>query len=508
MKRSVIALIILLVLAGAMGGGWWYVNKHPEWWFWAQEEVGKRAARLGLGSEEEPSNLVVSGFIEADEATVAAELGGRIVALYADEGDEVVQGQLLVRLDDSLLLAQIEQAKAEVAVAQANLARVKAGARQETLDHALALLKQARVAEEAARVAWEDAQAMRDHPQDLELAIIAAQTQLQVLDLQQQQAQALANAAQTGRDFADEMVSLLQEFEPYDEWVLLGSFDLGTLPPEIPLPPGLGDGEYLIGRYKIVIDDGTITVYVKVHIKPSSAALPTARYQQAIATYQSWAAWTGLDQAQAARNGAHSYLAQLQQQKANPLALQAQVNAARSQVEIAQANVALAQAQVDGLRMGATPQQIAAVESQVKMAQAALSALEVQASRFSLTAPISGLVLERPVHVGEVARPGSPLLTLADLDHLTLTLYVPENRLGQVYIGQPVQVTVDAYPGRTFTGTVSFISGQAEFTPRNVQTREERVNMVFAVRVRLSNADHALKPGMPADAVLEIGERR
>ncbi len=502
MKRGWAVAAVLILLAGAIGGGRWFLHTHPAWGSWLQDEFRRAEQKLGLGPEEQPEGLVASGFIEADEAAVTTDLGGRILALYADEGDEVEQGQVLVQLDDSLLQAQIEQARAEVAVAQANLARVKAGARPETLDHALALLQQAQVAEEAARVAWEDAQAMRDHPQNLELAITAAQAQLGVLTFQQRRAQALANSAQVGRDFADEMVSLLEEFEPFDEWVLVGSFDLGTLPPEIPLPPDLADGEYILGKYKIVIDDGTITVFVKVHVRLSSDRLPTARYQQAMATYQSWLAWTGLDQAEVALSGTQSYLAQLQQQKANPLALQAQVDAAQAQVEIARANVALAQAQVDGLRMGATPQQIAAAEAQVEVARAALEALQVKATRFSLKAPISGLVLERPVNVGEVARPGAPLLTLADLDHLTLTLYVPENRLGQVHIGQPVSVTVDAYPGRTFVGTVSFIAGQAEFTPQNVQTHEERVNLVFAVKVSLPNPGHALKPGMPADAVI------
>jgi multidrug resistance efflux pump len=182
--------------------------------------------------------------------------------------------------------------------------------------------------------------------------------------------------------------------------------------------------------------------------------------------------------------------------------LEAQANAARSQYGIAATGVDLAQAQLDGLQMGATPEQVAAVEAQVEIARAALEALRVRATKFTLQAPISGLVLERPVHVGEVALPGAPLMTLADLDRVTLTIYVPEDQLGRVQIGQAVSVTVDAYPDRAFTGTVSFVASQAEFTPKNVQTREERVNMVFAVKVKLPNADHALKPGMPADAVL------
>jgi multidrug resistance efflux pump len=167
----------------------------------------------------------------------------------------------------------------------------------------------------------------------------------------------------------------------------------------------------------------------------------------------------------------------------------------------------MAEAQLEGLKLGATAEQIAALEAQVEMARAALDVLLVQQDKFTLQAPISGLVLERPVRVGEVALPGAPLMTLADLEHMTLTVYVPEDQLGRVYLGQPVSVTVDAYPDRAFPGAVKHISSEAEFTPRNIQTQEERVNMVFGVEVDLPNPDHALKPGMPADAVLlEAGQ--
>jgi multidrug efflux pump subunit AcrA (membrane-fusion protein) len=502
MKRAIVILIIVVLVGGALGGGWWYVNEHPEWWFWLQDEFERTVAELGLEAEEGPAGLVASGFIEADEASVTTELGGRIVALYADEGDGVLADELLVRLDDSLLLAQIEQAKADLGVAVANLTQIQAGVQQETLDHALALLEQAKVAEEAARVGWEDAQAMLDNPQDIELALLAARVELGVLDLQERQAQALAKSAQAGRDFADEAVRLLEEFEPIDEWVAVGSYSLSNLPAYIPLPPDVKDGKYRIGKYKIVIEDGVATLYVRVKFDIPPNMLDDARYEQAAATYQSWTAWTGLAQAQVSRGGAEDYLAELVAQRSNPLVLQAQANAAESQYRIASAAVELAQAQVDGLKLGATSEQIAAVEAQVEIARAALEALEVHVDKLMLKAPISGLVLERPVHVGEVALPGAPLMTLADLNRVTLTIYVAEDRLGQVQIGQPVSVTVDAYPNRTFPGTVSFIASQAEFTPKNVQTREERVNMVFAVKVKLPNPDHALKPGMPADALL------
>jgi multidrug efflux pump subunit AcrA (membrane-fusion protein) len=506
MKRTITILAVLLVVGGTAGGAWWYVNENPEWWFWLQDEFERTVDELGLLPEEGPEGLLASGFIEAEEASVTAELGGRIVGLHADEGDDVVAGQVVAALDASLLLAQVEQARADVAAAEASLALVQAGIRQETLDHAEAQLDQARVAADLARVAWEDSQDMLESPQDLELAVTAARAELGVLRVQERQAQALAKSAQAGRDFADEAVRLLEEFEARDEWVAVGSYPLDNLPVNIPLPPGLRDGEYRIGKYKIVLENGIVTLLVRVQFEVAPQMLDEARYEQAVATYQSWTAWTGLAQAQAAKAGTEVYLDKLIAQRSNPLTLRAQANAAKSEYEIASAAVALAEAQVKGLELGATVEQIAAAEAQVEMARAALDALEVQMDKLMLTAPISGLVLERPVHMGEVAMPGAPVMTLANLDRLTLTVYVPEDRLGKVRLGQEVSVTVDAYPGRTFPGTVVFIASRAEFTPKNVQTREDRVNMVFAVKVRLPNPDHALKPGMPADAVFaEIG---
>lgn len=507
MKRKVVAASALILLVGMIAGVAWYAQTHPGWQEQLQGWFQQVTTRMGWSTEEEPNELVVSGFIEADEALVRSEVGGRIVHLGADEGDEVEEGQIVVQLDDSLLQAKIKKAEADLALAEANLAQIKAGARRETLAHAQAVLDQAKVARDMARIAWDDAQAIQQNPQELELTILAAQNQLETLKSQQLQAEAMARSAQAARDLADETVRLLEEFEPRTEWVLAGSFAIGDLPPDIPLPPGAGDGEYRIKGYKVVIKNGIVSLYVRAALRVPVDLLDRARYEQAMATYQSWLAWSGLTQAQTARRGAADYLAELSRQRANPLTLKAQADAAKAQYDIASSAVEVAQAQVEALKMGATPEQIAAVQAQVEAARAALQTLQVQGRKMQLRAPISGWVLERPVHVGEVAVPGAPLMTIADLDQLSLTVYVPEDWLGWIQIGQSVPVTVDAYPNRTFTGTVVSISNRAEFTPKNVQTRQERVNMVFAVEIRLTNPDHALKPGMPADAVLAKGGR-
>lgn len=499
MKRRILPLGALLLVAVA-AAGWWLAAGRPPLDATAAKAVAGIGDALGLGSGDEGQALSASGFIEAEEATVAAELGGRILALHADEGDEVQAGQVLVELDTALLLAQIEQAEADLAAAEAALAKIQAGVRPQTLAHAEAVLAQARAAEEAGRVAWEDAQALCDNPQQIELALLAARAQLGVLDLQTQQAQALANAAQAGRNLADTAVEVLSDFEPFDQWVLVGSYEIAALP--IDLPPGPGDGEYRYHRYRVVVHGGTAELWYLAPIRLPGDALTTARYEQATATYQSWQAWTGLAQAQAAREGVSAYAQQLEAQAASPLALQARANTAESQYRVAGAAVTVAEAQVTGMHIGATPEQIAAAQSQVDLARAALDTLRSQLIRFELQAPIGGLVLARPAHVGEVAGPGVPLLTVADLDRLTLTVYVPEGDLGRVTLDQTALVTVDAYPGRTFEGRITYIAAEAEFTPKNVQTEEDRVNMVFAVKITLPNPDRALKPGMPADAVL------
>ena len=120
--------------------------------------------------------------------------------------------------------------------------------------------------------------------------------------------------------------------------------------------------------------------------------------------------------------------------------------------------------------------------------------------------PINGVVLYRTVELGEIAVPGAPMFTIADLNRLTLTVYVPEARYGQMALGQTYPVTVDSFPEFYFKGTVSHIADQPEFTPRNVQTIESRKNTVYAIRLDLEPTGGRLKPGMPADVNLQAAK--
>jgi HlyD family secretion protein len=218
------------------------------------------------------------------------------------------------------------------------------------------------------------------------------------------------------------------------------------------------------------------------------ASPPSAEQQAALA------------QAQQALAGLNAQLALAQQAQA---AANAQANLLASQVTVAEATLDSAEAQLAALQEGARPEQLAAAEAQVAAARAAVNLVETQIGRQTLLAPIDGVVLTRAVEPGEVAAPGAALLIVGRLDELTMTVYVPEDRYGRIHLGQAAAITVDAFPGQTFTGAVQRIAEQAEFTPRNVQTAEGRASTVFAIELALTNQDGQLKPGMPADVDFE-----
>lgn len=143
------------------------------------------------------------------------------------------------------------------------------------------------------------------------------------------------------------------------------------------------------------------------------------------------------------------------------------------------------------------------LERQRRQAQAQLAEQKSLVTDFTVVSPIGGRVLTRTVEVGERVEVGMPLFTLVDLDRLYVKIYVPEPSIGKVALGQEARVHVDAYPERAFAARVSRVSQEAEFTPKNVETREERVKLVFAVEIALAeNPGGVLKPGMPADAVI------
>jgi HlyD family secretion protein len=194
------------------------------------------------------------------------------------------------------------------------------------------------------------------------------------------------------------------------------------------------------------------------------------------------------------------------QQEAERARLAAEV--ADHAVREAEAALETSDKQLDLARLGA--QQLEAMRAerdalarQRRQAEAQVAEQRSNVVDFEIRSPITGRVLTRSVERGERVGDGMTLFTLVDLDRLYMKVYVPEPSIGKVALGQEARVYVDAYPGRPFAARVSRVSQEAEFTPKNVETREERVKLVFAVEVALAeNPGGVLKPGMPADAVV------
>ena len=173
---------------------------------------------------------------------------------------------------------------------------------------------------------------------------------------------------------------------------------------------------------------------------------------------------------------------------------------------IQQARAALAQAEADYALVKAGPRQETVDQARAKR-DAALAALAVARQQMTdtlLVAPFSGVVLSTSAEPGSYFNTGGTVLTVADIDHVWLRAFVDEVDLGRVRLGQNAAVAIDADPARTWKGRVSYISSAAEFTPRSVQTAKERTNLVYRIKIQLDNADGTLKPGMPADAVIEV----
>ncbi|MGH9794281.1 MAG: efflux RND transporter periplasmic adaptor subunit [Candidatus Acidiferrales bacterium] len=177
---------------------------------------------------------------------------------------------------------------------------------------------------------------------------------------------------------------------------------------------------------------------------------------------------------------------------------------AKTQLDRAQATYKRTAERLSELRAGTRQEEIAIARANVTQAREAVEMSRVRLSFTELRAPATGVILVRQAELGEVVSVGSPVVTLADLDNVWLRAYVPETDLGRIRHGQEVAVRTDTFPGKTYRGRISFISQRAEFTPKTIETHKERVTLVYRIKIDLENPNHELKPGMPADASIEL----
>lgn len=324
MKRLIPIVILLVVAVG--GGLWWHVR--------TKQQAAPR------------NEMVLSGNIEAHESLVSFKVQGRIVELPVEEGQQVVAGALLAKLEDEDYRQHVRMDESNVAVRASDLALAKAGTRQQEIKAA-------------------------------EQAVVDAEANLEQRKLDDARARQLFTKDEIAAQDRDEAATAL---------------------------------------------------------KRAQAALEQAR------------------------------------QRLN----EAEEGTRKEEITVAQANLA--------------------------QAATSLGLSRINLDYATLRAPSAGVITVRQAELGEVISPGSPIVTLADLDHIWLRAYVAETDLGRIHFGQNVTITTDTYPGKQYHGRISFIASDAEFTPKSVQTYQERVTLVYRIKIDVENPNYELKPGMPADA--------
>ena len=180
-------------------------------------------------------------------------------------------------------------------------------------------------------------------------------------------------------------------------------------------------------------------------------------------------------------------------------------------IDQANAQVAKASAGVKSSKAGALDikrreEDVMAKQAEIERERAQIALIDSQLSDTTAISPITGVVLVKSVDVGEVVAPGTAILTVGDIDHPWLRAYINEHDLGHVKLGSKVRVTTDAFPGKVYDGKVTYISSDAEFTPKQIQTTEERVKLVYKIKIEVDNPQHELKSNMPADAEILVNQ--
>ncbi len=421
------------------------------------------SALLASCAPTEDKSLQASGLIEATEITIAPELSGRVVEVLASEGDTVKMGDLLLSLDDNLLQAQKRTLEAALDSTRANVA-----AAQSTLDMAQLqydqLLEAAIAAEEPTRVRnWNESKpGVFDQPTwyfDKSERKAATQTEADVartaLETAQDKLESVVNRAsseaflETEKKLAQMRVAYQIAKDVYDRT------RSGNLRESA--NTALDDARIDLEDVQKDFDDLLTSADAKDILEArADVAVAQERYDAT------------MDALRAFKTGADS------------------------------PEVVLAAQTIEGARTT-----LEAANTAVKQVQAQISALNAQIEKLSVYAPLDGVVLVRSVQPGEVVQAGMTTMTIAKLDTLIVTVYISEDRYGEVSLGQSASLSVDSFPDETFTATVTRIADQAEYTPRNVQTKEERQTTVYAVELSVENPDGRLKPGMPVDVTFE-----
>jgi len=422
----------------------------------------------GCSASTASTTLKASGTTSVTTIQVSPEISGKIAQINVGKGDTVHAGDVLFTLDAALLQGQVDQATASVQVAQANLdlAQNKLASAQAQLD----------LAQQVARA--------QGQPGYLTSWKATPQPTVTIpgwyFDKSEQIAalQALVDSAQKNLDAQNaNLAKVLADVSNQD----------------------FLNAEKRLAQAEQAYDIANTT------LNDAKAAHDTTDIQLS--------AQKDFDAAQSELDSAQSNYTKLATSDEASKVLEARADVAVAQDRLNNTQLALdklmtgdqslqitvAQTALDQAKSG-----VAQAQASLAQAQAALALAKTQLDKATVASPVSGTVLDLPLNAGEVAAAGATVIEVGDLDSVTLDVYIPENQYGQVKLGMTADIAVDSFPGKTFSGKITYISDQAEFTPRTVQTVDSRSTTVYKVEITIPNPNHELKPGMPADATINL----
>ena len=417
------------------------------------------------GRVVENGALTASGTVSALQVSVAPEIGGKVVEVLVEEGQPVKYGDVLFRLDDAFLQAQREQTTAAVQMAEAGMSAAHAQLESAQTQYDLAL-QAARQQDQQNRLnTWQS-----EVPEEFNLPVwyFEKDEEITAAENEVAEAEAALESELTNLDTVLASASSAN-FVASEEHLVEAQTAFAVARQVLDRAEQAQDNEDLTEQAQKQFDAAQTELraaqeaYNRMLTSAASRDVLEARARVAIARARYDAA---LDWLNALQTGENSL----------------QVMAARN--GLAQAEAAVSQA-----------------EAGLAQAQAALKSIDIQIAKVTVTSPIDGILLTRNLEVGETVAPTGVVMVIGQLEEVELVVYIPETEYAKVQLGDQVSLTVDSFPYETFTGTVVYISDQAEFTPRNVQTIDGRQATVYAIKLIVPNPDLKLKPGMPADVV-------
>ncbi|MEK7431759.1 MAG: efflux RND transporter periplasmic adaptor subunit [Cyanobacteriota bacterium] len=398
--------------------------------------------------------IEVNGTLEATEIQISSEVSGRVENFPFEEGDLIKKDQVLATINSDIYKNQLLQAKANFLANKAKYNSLKSGARKEEIEQADLLKAQSEKVLSGSTKSYNDSKEIYDNRSITKQQVDNAETQYKTSK----------NQYESSKANIDLLKSSLT--------VTKNNFER------------------------------TKGLYNKQSI--SKQQLDLAQNQLDIILAQLKIGEQSLIQTRVSMEGAEKNLKNMKNIYENRAQQMLQLHSAEVQKEVAESNLEISQKKLELVKSSAKTEDLEALNSIALQAEVGVKLAQLQLDKTKIKTNVEGILLIKSVEKGELVNQGTNIATLADLSKIWLRVYVPEYQINLVKIGKTVSIKTDSFPNRIFSGKITQISSKAEFTPKNVQTKEERVNQVFGVKILIPNEKLELKAGVPADVEIKI----